>query len=363
MEAPKDDGGQSMRFANLRRASAVIGVSVLLAACGGGGDGDVTEPADRSDAPEVTANAPEEAVPFYIDSSQSFYANVEDTLQSGEYPELSDEMEELLETPVATWLGEWLGTNEEVKDYVAGVSNDAASKGEMPVFVLYNIPDRDLGEFSAGGLDNASTYLEWVKSISEGVGNNRALFILEPDALAGVPEMDDTDGQARIKLLRDTLTLLSEGNPNAEIYLDGGHDAWLEAQELADLLKQVDNGTGVVKGISLNVSSFGTTEVVIAYSEEVIDLYGVSIQTLIDIGLSGSDVELNRADWCNNRDIEVGVDEADDEYDPADPVIELTVKPPGESGGECDKGDPEAGEFDPDLLATQLGQPSGRYSN
>jgi endoglucanase len=222
----------------------------------------------------------------------------------------------------------------------------------MPVFVLYNIPDRDLGEYSAGGLSTADAYREWARTISTGIGENNAVLVVEPDALAGIPEMSPSEGQARADLLRSTLEIFQQNNPNAKVYLDAGHDAWLTAQEAADLLHLVDGGTGFVDAISLNVSNYGTIDNVSAYANEIIAALGEPIKVLSDPGRGGKG-GIDRERWCNNSNAKIG-SAPDYEFNFDNTIEFIIVKPPGESDGlgvKCGKFSPIAGEFSSRLLA------------
>jgi endoglucanase len=53
----------------------------------------------------------------------------------------------------------------------------------VPVFVTYNIPQRDCGQYSAGGVNSAGEYASWIGKIADAIGNNKAAVIIEPDAL------------------------------------------------------------------------------------------------------------------------------------------------------------------------------------
>jgi hypothetical protein len=45
------------------------------------------------------------------------------------------------------------------------------------------VPDRDCGQYSAGGARSGDTYLEWISDLASGMGDGKAVLILEPDAL------------------------------------------------------------------------------------------------------------------------------------------------------------------------------------
>ncbi len=71
------------------------------------------------------------------------------------------------------WLGNWSGN---ATDAVANIVKEAA--GKTAVMIPYNIPNRDLGSYSAGGLGDMTEYKKWVDAIALGAGNALVLFVL-----------------------------------------------------------------------------------------------------------------------------------------------------------------------------------------
>ena len=59
-------------------------------------------------------------------------------------------------TPQAVWLTG--GTPEQVQTMVAQTMKAAAARNTVPLFVIYNIPGRDCGSYSAGGAENTADY-------------------------------------------------------------------------------------------------------------------------------------------------------------------------------------------------------------
>jgi hypothetical protein len=90
-------------------------------------------------------------------------------------------IQRIADQPHSTWLGEWSG---DVRQATSSVANAAALTGAVPVFVLYNIPFRDYSQYSAGGLSNADAYRTWIDGVVAGIGDNKAVVIVEPDAIA-----------------------------------------------------------------------------------------------------------------------------------------------------------------------------------
>jgi hypothetical protein len=63
------------------------------------------------------------------------------------------------------------------------VANMAAKDGALPIFVVYNVPGRDCGQHSAGGLKTADLYRRWIRKVAAGIGENGAVVVVEPDSL------------------------------------------------------------------------------------------------------------------------------------------------------------------------------------
>ena len=160
-------------------------------------------------------------------------------------------MDKIARQPVASWMGNWNPNIEmDVKTRVLFPTR----AGALPVMILYNLPYRDCGLYSAGGAGSAARYRKWIDGVARGTGSRRAVFVLEPD---GLPQMSDCldakKRQERIEMIRyavDTLTAL----PGAAVYLDAGHSDWMPAAEMRPAL----NAAGIDKadGFSLNVSNY-----------------------------------------------------------------------------------------------------------
>jgi endoglucanase len=141
-------------------------------------------------------------------------------------------MDKIARQPVASWMGNW---NPNIAVDVETRVLFPTRAGGLPVMILYNLPYRDCGLYSAGGAGSAARYRKWIDGVARGTGSRRAVFVLEPD---GLPQMSDClnakKRQERIEMLRyavDTLTAL----PGAAVYLDAGHSAWMPAAEIAPL--------------------------------------------------------------------------------------------------------------------------------
>jgi len=135
----------------------------------------------------------------------------------------------------------------------------------LPVFVAYNIPGRDCGQYSAGGANGSDAYRSWIRDFANGLGNRRAVVILEPDALASMSCLSAPLQQERLNLIHDAVRVLKA--KGAAVYIDAGHARWVAPQEIANRLNRA--GIADADGFSLNISNFLANSVNIAYGTEV----------------------------------------------------------------------------------------------
>src|SRR5687768_7113643 len=203
-------------------------------------------------------------------------------------PEDAAQMDRLAEQPVAKWVNEWVPLSE-----VARTVSRAASAGATPVFVAYNIPNRDLGSHSAGGAADAAAYREWIREFAAGLGGKRSIVVLEPDAVPQTPKMSATAREERFELLRDAIAVLKAAN--AIVYLDAGNARWMTPDAAAAALTSA--GLEEADGFSLNVSNYISTSVTTAYGEQISKRTGGK-HFIIDTSRNGMGGTPD-AEWCN----------------------------------------------------------------
>ena len=251
-------------------------------------------------------------------------------------------------TPVAHWFGDW-DTNPTAA--IAAYTSAAKQANAMPVAVLYNIPDRDCGNYSAGGVASGATYLEWVKSVTAGIADNPAVVILEPDALAGADCLSASDRQERFNLIGHAVDILKT-SPNTVVYIDAGNPAWQTATLMAERLKAA-NISGA-DGFSLNVSNYTATSRNQQYGDQISKLVGDK-HYVIDTSRNGNS-NLSPEEWCNNHAAAFGDSPTTKTGNGRNDAL-LWVKIPWESDGTCNGG-PRAGEAFW-TFATQLARNAG----
>lgn len=248
-------------------------------------------------------------------------------------PQAAKQLEKIASKPVALWFGGW---NANLQKEIKAAATEAGKLGTLPVMVAYNIPQRDCGNYSAGGAEGYEKYKEWIKQFSAGLNNLRAMVILEPDALSLTDCLDEKGKAARMDLLKYAVGILKE-NPGVSVYLDAGHPGWIAPDETAKRLTQA--GVGRADGFSLNVSNFVGTEENIRYGQNISEKLG-GAHFVIDTGRSGSGTD---GQWCNPQGRSLGKNPT---LNTGEKNVDafLWVKPPGESDGNCNGG-PSAGTF------------------
>lgn len=232
------------------------------------------------------------------------------------------------------WFGGW---NNDIKADVSRVANEVSSAGALPVFVAYNIPQRDCGGYSAGGVGSPEAYKNWIRAFADGLGGRKAVVILEPDALALTDCLSPSDLQNRYNLLRDAAEVFK--SKGAAVYLDAGHPGWISASDMANRLKQA--GVEQVNGFALNISNFTATGENISYGKQISSQIGGK-HFIIDTGRNGSGPAQDNQ-WCNPSGRSLGTKPTTNTGESLVDAF-LWVKGPGGSDGQC-AGGPSAGIF------------------
>lgn len=244
--------------------------------------------------------------------------------------------------PAFLWLTDDTGTQATVAGW------EAAAVGRTVPLVLYDIPQRDLGSYSAGGAPSEAAYATFVGHVAAGIGTGRATVVLEPDALGQVGQMSPADQVTRYRELAHAVATLKQANPATTVLLDAS--AWIAPATLASSLQSA--GVARADGFVLNTSNFETTASMETVGEAVLAALGhagIHGRTYaVDTSRNGAGPYTAGTDglnWCNPPGRGLG-------HVPAtapDPThkhlsADLWVKSPGESDGTC-HGGPAAGQF------------------
>jgi endoglucanase len=240
--------------------------------------------------------------------------------------------------PQADWFVETGDVRVAVADRVRTIS----AAGRLPVLVAYNIPLRDCHGHSAGGARSAKTYRRWASAFAAGLGRQRAVVILEPDALAHLDCLSPRRRRLRLALVAYALRVLT-AKPRVAVYVDAGHSGWQPAETMASRLERV--GISRARGFSLNVANFRRDSTEIAYGGAISAQIGGK-PFVIDTGRNGAGPP-SGGEFCNPPGRALGRRPTSrtgrrlvDAY--------LWIKPPGESDGECNGG-PPAGAWWPEF--------------
>lgn len=293
------------------------------------------------------ANNPFAGKRLYVDPN-SAAARQAETLRRSR-PQDAALVAQIAHQPVAHWLGGWVSNiGNEVQSAVATITG----AGALPVFVAYNIPNRDCGSYSAGGANGGDAYRKWIRDFARGLNGRPSIVVLEPDALAGMDCLNADGRAARVALLRDAVTVLKA--QRASVYIDAGNAKWKSPEQMADRLKAAD--IAEADGFSLNVSNYIANDLNIAYGEKLSKLVGGK-HFIVDTSRNGRG---STTDWCNPHGQALGVTPT---TTTGHPLIDafLWIKQPGESDGTCNGG-PQAGSWWTDIAvelsraATALGR-------
>lgn len=243
-------------------------------------------------------------------------------------------MDRIASQPLAQWMGGWnVDIGRDVSNAVSRITGARA----LPVFVAYNIPNRDCGQYSAGGAGSADAYKRWIRAFANGIGNRKAVVILEPDALAGMSCLNAQKQQERMDLIHDAVRVLKA--KGAAVYIDAGHAKWVNPADMANRLNRA--GIAEADGFSLNISNFLGTSVNVAYGMEVSKRVGGK-HFVIDTSRNGQN-STNAGNWCNPTGQRIGQPPTTHTGNPLVDAF-LWIKAPGESDGTCGGG-PAAGKW------------------
>jgi endoglucanase len=244
--------------------------------------------------------------------------------------------------PAAVWFADPDATT--VAQRVRAVTAPAADQRRVPVLVAYTIPDRDCGQYSAGGAQDLGAYDRWIDRFASGLGTGEVIVILEPDSVAQSQCLSEGDRADRFASLARAGRVIKRVAPRARVYYDAGHSGWNGAAQQAALLRRAGAASPQSSdGVFSNVSNFRSTTDEIRYVRQVLEAMGApaSHGAVIDTSRNGNGPP-PEGKWCDPSGRKIGRMPA---LSPGEARVDayLWVKLPGESDG-C-RG--EAGAFSP----------------
>lgn len=245
--------------------------------------------------------------------------------------------------PMARWFGNWSGA---IGSAVSRYVEAARSADKLPILVAYNIPGRDCGSHSGGGAGSPEAYRTWISSFASGIGNARAVVVIEPDALAQLDCLSAEQRSVRVGLLQYAAREFKQRAPNALVYHDGGNASWIGADEMARRLQSA--GVAEIRGFALNVSNYHTSADSNRYGAAVAaslkNQFGYAKPFVVDTSRNGNG---SNGEWCNPAGRKLGV--ASQNASSGAEML-LWVKVPGDSDGPCGIApNTPAGTFSPDI--------------
>ena len=261
-------------------------------------------------------------------------------------PADATQMDKVASGATARWMGNW---NTNIQAEVDAAVTTITGTGALPVFVAYNIPQRDCGGLSGSSTTTPDGYKSWITAFANGIGGRKAAVVLEPDALAAMDCLNATDQQTRLDLMKYAVqTLAAKGG--ISVYIDAGHPGWRSASTMASRLASA--GVAMAQGFSLNVSNFLLTSDNVTYGSQISALAGGK-HFVVDTGRNGLGSTADYQ-WCNPDGRALG---ARPTTATGNALVDafLWIKTPGESDGACN-GAPAAGAWMPDYalgLATR----------
>jgi endoglucanase len=269
--------------------------------------------------------------PFYVYPSDSAVTEENALTSQGQTAEAA-QIEKIAREPEAIWL-----TYDGSQSVVPGIMSAARNSGTIPIFVVYNIPLRDCGSYSAGGASSPSDYESFVDSIVSDLGQGKAMVIVEPDALSEMSCQSSAEQQTYYQLIGYAAQHLDE-DANASVYVDAGNPGWQSASTEAARLNQALGSTRA--GFAINVSNFDSTATDISYGTQISQATG-GRHFVIDTSRNGGTVASGQ--WCNPSGAGIG---ADPTTDTGNSLVDADVwiKDVGDSDGQCNGG-PSAGQF------------------
>lgn len=295
-------------------------------------------------------------------------------------PELAAALAVVKQQPTALWLDQ-IAALANVPTWLEDAERQGKSAGKpaVPVFVVYDLPNRDCAALASNGelnLDNdgerryREEYIDVLAARFAEHPDLPIVAIIEPDSLPNLisnlgVEKCRVSQEVYINSVAYAVSKLSA--PNVALYLDAAHAGWLgwEANQrrMAKLVKQVvelAGGTDRIRGLATNVANYNAlrgdwgkrleasnpSPNELSYVErfaQTLDAEGLpGMSFVVDTSRNGQEGTRTRwGNWCNIKG--AGLGERPRVAPEARVDAYFWVKPPGDSDGTSD---PNAARFD-----------------
>ncbi|WP_234285544.1 glycoside hydrolase family 6 protein, partial [Streptomyces venezuelae] len=240
-------------------------------------------------APVADALTP--ATRFYVDPNSKAAKQALTDLRNGDFANAVN-MARLASWPQAEWFTE--GTPDEVRAKVRSLVREARLVNRTPVLVAYNVPGRDCSQYSSGGAASSAAYRKWIDAFAAGIGDSKAVVVVEPDGLALLPSdcgpgVDPTGELTATRVADLTYAVRTlKAKARTTVYLDAGNVQWRPVGEMARRL--LDAGVQHSDGFALNVSNTHPTD----HNTR----YGTWISRCMWYATEGPEYARGHTDWC-----------------------------------------------------------------
>jgi endoglucanase len=272
---------------------------------------------------------------FFVDNDSDAYWAVQNLRDAGRKAD-ANAVAKIADHSWASWFGDWSNGHGSLAADVRARVDEIAAAGALPVLVVYDIPHRDCGSYSAGGASTPARDRHWIDLFAGALGSHHAVVVLEPDALAELDCLRPAERRSTTALLHYAVDRLS-ALAGVSVYLDAGNESWQAPAVMAKRLR--DAGVAQARGFALNVSNFYSTRSEERYGNRISQLLGGK-HYVIDTSRNGRGPGPKNA-WCNPAGRGLGTPPTAHTDDPFVDAY-LWIKAPGESDGSC-RGAPAAG--------------------
>lgn len=333
-------------------------------------------PVTRAAGAAFGPSNPFERAAFYRDPH--YAAKVDSSIASA--PELATQLEQVKAQPTGLWLDR-IGALTHVPAWLEDAREQTRTAGQpvVPVFVVYDLPNRDCAAKASNGelkieedgeRRYREEYIDVIARLFAEHPEQRIVAVIEPDSL---PNLISNLGVEKCHVSHDVYihsvayAIAKLSLPNVALYVDAAHAGWLgwEANQrrMAQLMKLVldlAGGTDRIRGFATNVSNYNglsgdwgkrlessnPSPNELSYVEafqRTLESEGISGKSfLVDTSRNGQvEIRTRWGNWCNIEGAGLG------ERPRVSPVAGVDayfwIKPPGDSDGIAD---PSAVRFD-----------------
>lgn len=184
----------------------------------------------------------------------------------------------------ARWFGSFIPTADvqsKVHSYIAEMQQAQGADVLVPIAAFRQFPNHESNKDQP---ISQQAYKDWYDALAAGIGDARAVVILEPDLAVILKDAWRPDIRERlVKYAAQKLAALS----NTTVYIEAGSADWLTVAAAAQLLKR--SGVGSVRGFALSGTHYDTTTRNIKHGRQI-------VAKLASLGIPGKHFVIDTAD-------------------------------------------------------------------